>query len=134
MVCQQVASYLVSCPDYFSGKNSLVNCLFVPSAMFVALQSCCFMQMTSRTALEDGYVVEALCRRLRLVEPENDWRRNSRTSVNGRCVFPSLKTGSVKFLRLSNVDKIVLGLSEVDRGFMFCEASFLGFFFVLSFV
>ena len=46
--------------------------------------------------------------------------------MNGRCVFPSLKTGSVKFLRLSNVDKIVLGLSEVDRGFMFCESSFLG--------
>ena len=28
-----------------------------------------------------------------------------------------------KFLRLSNIDKIV---SEVDRGFMFCESSFLG--------
>ena len=48
-----------------------------------------------------------------------------RTSVNRRHVFLSLKTGSVKFLRLSNVDKIVSGLSEVDRGFMFCE-SFLG--------
>ena len=30
--------------------------------------------------------------------------------MNGRCVFPNLKTGSAKFLRLSNVDKIVLGL------------------------
>ena len=60
------------------------------------------------------------------MEPENDRRRNARTSVNGRCVFLSLKTGSVKFLRLSNVDKIVSGLSEVDRGFMFCESSFLG--------
>ena len=65
--------------------------------------------------------VEALCRRLSLVEPENDRRRNPRTSVNGRCVFLSLK-----FLRLSNVDKIVSGLSEVDRSFMFCESSFLG--------
>ena len=27
---------------------------------------------------------------------------------------------------LSNVDKIVSGLSEVGRGFMFCESSFLG--------
>ena len=27
---------------------------------------------------------------------------------------------------LSNVDKIVSGLSEVDRGLMFCESSFLG--------
>ena len=63
------------------------------------------------------------CRRLSLVEPENDWRRNARTSVNGQCVFLSLKTGSGKFLRLSNVDKII---SEVDRGFMFCESSFLG--------
>ena len=43
-------------------------------------------------------------------------------------VFLSLKTGSVKFLRLSNVDKIVSGLSDVNRGlkFMFCEFSFLG--------
>ena len=46
--------------------------------------------------------------------------------MNRRCVFLSLKTGSVKFLRLSNVDKIVSGLSEIDRGFMFCESSFLG--------
>ena len=46
--------------------------------------------------------------------------------MNGRCVFLSLKTGSVKFLRFSNVDKIVSGLSEVDGGFMFCESSFLG--------
>ena len=64
--------------------------------------------------------------RLSLVEPENDRRRNARTSVNGRCVFLSLKTGSVKFLRLSNVDKILSGLSEVDRGFKFCESLFLG--------
>ena len=49
--------------------------------------------------------------------------RNARTFVNGRSVFLSLKTGSVKFLRLSNVDKVI---SEVDRGFMFCESSFLG--------
>ena len=56
--------------------------------------------------------VEALCKRLSLVEPENDRRRNARTSVNRRCVFQSLKTGSVKFLRLSNVDKTVSGLSE----------------------
>ena len=27
---------------------------------------------------------------------------------------------------LSNVDRIVSGLSEVDRGFRFCESSFLG--------
>ena len=27
---------------------------------------------------------------------------------------------------LLNVDKIVSGLSEVDRGFMFCESLFLG--------
>ena len=27
---------------------------------------------------------------------------------------------------LSNVDKIVSGLSEVDRDFMLCESSFLG--------
>ena len=46
--------------------------------------------------------------------------------MNGQCVFLSLKTGSVKFLRLSNVDKIVSGLSEVDGGFMFYESSFLG--------
>ena len=46
--------------------------------------------------------------------------------MNGQCVFLNLKTGSVKFLRLSNVDKIDSGLSEVDRGLMFCESSFLG--------
>ena len=33
-------------------------------------------------------------------------------------MFLSLKTGGVKFLRLSNVDKIVSGISEADRGFM----------------
>ena len=70
--------------------------------------------------------VEALCRRLSLVEQENNWRRNARTFVNRWCVFLSLKTGYVKFLRLSNVDKIVSGLFEVDRGIMFCESSFLG--------
>ena len=46
--------------------------------------------------------------------------------MNGRCVFLSLKTGSVKSLGLSNVDKIVSGLSVVDRGFMFRESLFLG--------
>ena len=34
--------------------------------------------------------------------------------MNGRCVFLCLKTGSVKFLRLSNVDKIVSSLAEPD--------------------
>ena len=77
-------------------------------------------------AIKDGLAVEALCRRPSLVEPENDRRMNARTSVNGRCMFLSFKTGSVKYLRLSNADKIVSGLSEVDRGFMFCESSFLG--------
>ena len=47
------------------------------------------------------------------VEPEHDKRQNIRTFVNGWCVFLNLKTGSVKFQRLSNVDKIVSGLSEV---------------------
>ena len=64
--------------------------------------------------------------RLSRVEPENDRQMDVRTSVNGRCVSLSLKTGSVKFLRLSNVDKILSGLSEVDRGFKFCEYLFLG--------
>ena len=51
--------------------------------------------------------------------------KEASTSVNGRCMFLSLKTGSVKFLRLSNIDKIVLGLSEVERGFM--NLGFLAF-------
>ena len=68
-----------------------------------------------------------LSRRLSQVEPENDRQRNARTSVNGRCVFLSLKTSSVKFLRLSNVDKIVSGLSEVDRGFTFVNLRFMAF-------
>ena len=72
-------------------------------------------------------MVEALCRRLSQVEPENDQRRNARTSVNRWYVFLSLKTSSVKFLRLSNVDMIVSGLSEVDRGLMFCDLRFLAF-------
>ena len=53
------------------------------------------------------------------VEPEHDKRQNIRTFVNGWYVFLNLKTGSVKFQRLSNADKIVSGLSEVARGFMF---------------
>ena len=70
--------------------------------------------------------VNLTSRSLSLVEPEKDRRRNPRNSVKGRCVFLSMKTGSVKFLRLSSVHKIVSGLSEVDRGFMFCEPLFLG--------
>ena len=70
--------------------------------------------------------VNLTSRSLSLVEPEKDRQRNPRTSVNGRCVFLSLKTGSVKFLRLSSVRKIVSGLSEVDRGFMFCEPLYFG--------
>ena len=46
--------------------------------------------------------------------------------MNGQCAFLSLKTGSVKFLRLLNVNKIVSGLSEADGDFMFCESLFLG--------
>ena len=48
--------------------------------------------------------------------------------MNEWCVFLSLETGSVKFpssqmsIRLSQH----AGLSEIDRGFMFFESSFLG--------
>ena len=47
--------------------------------------------------------------------------------MNGRCVFLSLKTSRVKFPRLSNVDKIVSGLSEVDEASCFVNLRFLVF-------
>ena len=45
----------VSYPDYFSARGgnkvwSMAYSIFDPSAMMVALQSHCFMRMTSRTA------------------------------------------------------------------------------------
>ena len=48
-------------------------------------------------------------------------QRNARTFVNGRCVFLSLPTGSVKLLSFK-----CQGLSEVDRGFKLRGSSFLG--------
>ena len=66
-----------------------------------------------------------LCRRLSQVEPENEPAKNPSTSMNARCVFLSLPT-AVWSSWASDVDKTVLGLSEVDRGFKFCKSSFLG--------
>ena len=45
--------------------------------------------------------------------------------MGGVCVS-ELENWQCEVLRLLNVDKIVPGLSEVGRGFMFCESSFLG--------
>ena len=46
--------------------------------------------------------------------------------MNERCVFLSLPTGSVKFLSFKCQVRLSSSLSEVDRGFKFCESSFLG--------
>ena len=45
--------------------------------------------------------------------------------VKGRCVS-ELEKWQCEVSGLSNVNKIVSGLSGVDRGFMFCESLFLG--------
>ena len=59
------------------------------------------------------------------IEPENDQQRNSRTSVNGRCVFLSVKTGSVKFLSLSiRLSRSFLRLTETS---CFVNLRFLAF-------
>ena len=65
--------------------------------------------------IKDGLAVEVLGRRLSLVEPENDRQRKARNSVNGQCVFLSLKTGTVKFLRLSNVDLCFLAFRSSKK-------------------
>ena len=56
IIMEKVPINSISCPDYLSergGKKSLVNGLFRfdSSATMVALQSHCFMRMTSRTAI-----------------------------------------------------------------------------------
>ena len=75
-----------------------------------------------------------LCRRLSLVEPENDWRRKARTSVNGWSVFLSLKTGSVKFLRLSNVDLRFLAFRSSEKDDPCNKPSLYSYFVASSFV
>ena len=73
-----------------------------------------------------------LCRRLSLVEPENDWLRKARTSVNGRCMFLSLKTGSVKFLRLSNVDLRFLAFRSPEKDDPCNKSSLYSYFIAYS--
>ena len=45
--------------------------------------------------------------------------------MKGRCIS-ELEKWQCEVPGLLNVNKIVSGLSVVDRGFMFCESSFLG--------
>ena len=45
--------------------------------------------------------------------------------MNGWCVS-EFENWQCEVPELSNVDKIVSGLSEVDQGFMLCESPFLG--------
>ena len=131
MICY---THLVLCPAYFShaqGKIvwSMAYSVFIPSAMLVTLQSDCFMIMTSRTAINGNQ--RSLGSWSTTQETKSD-RTRERTSKRmpglpwlrsmyfWACQLPVWSSWA------SDVDKIILGLSEVNRGFRFCKSSFLG--------
>ena len=126
MIPLSVASFLlVSCPAYFShteGKNSLANGLFCffPSATLVTLQSDCSMKMMSRLqwmATIEGLAVKALYKRLSQAEAENREEMPGLLWMHGMCFWAcQLAVWSPWAL---DDNKIILGLSEVDRGFKF---------------
>ena len=108
---------VVSCPDYFShaeGKNSLANGLFNFCSKChnggapIRLHQLKRYQETKpgRTREQPAKECQDFCELAVCVSELDNWQ----------CDVPVL----------SNVDKIVSRLSEVDRGFMFCESSFLG--------
>ena len=106
--------------------------IFVPCATMVALQSDCFMRMTSHTAIDgdqtkEGQAVEALHRRLSQIEPENDRRRNASISVNGWYVFLSLKTGSIKFLSFQMPIRLSQGFLSLTEASCFVNLCFVAF-------
>ena len=122
---------LVSCPGYFSqtgGKNSLVNSLF----------RFCSKRHVSGTPIRLLHENDiTYCNKWR---PKTAWRLKrytrdrirERTSegIPGLPWMCSMCFWACKLAewssQASDVDKIVLGLSEVERGFKFCESSFLG--------
>ena len=69
--------WVVSCTDYFSHKISLVYFVFVPSARLIigGAPTRLLHAKTSRTAPNEGQVVDALCRS---AKPENGPAKKSR--------------------------------------------------------
>ena len=98
--------------------------IYIPSATKVAFQSNCFMAswMISCTAILKklgGWsdMQESKAGRTR------EWTSEG---MPGLCKQALCFLAWQLALSASHVDKIVLGLSEVDRDFKFCESSFLG--------
>ena len=126
----QTGPTLVSCPDCFhmrTGKRVLSTAysIFLPSATMVALQSDCFMWMTSRTAINGDQWTLGTWSTTQETKPGRTRERPVKHDFyewvvcvaeldNWRCEVPS------------SVYKIVSQISEVDRDFMLCQSWFLG--------
>ena len=95
----------------------------------VALQSDCFMQTTSRTAMDEDQRRLSSWSTMQATKPcrttEQPAKEFQDFCEQTACIS-ELENWQCEVPGLSNVDKIVSGLSEVDRGFMLCESSFLG--------
>ena len=102
--------------------------IFVLSATMVALQSDCFMRMTSRTAIDGDQRWLSSWSAMQETKPSRTRERPAKECQDfcEQAVYVSeLENWQCEVPGLSNVDKIVSGLSEVDRCFMFCESLFL---------
>ena len=94
----------VSCPDYFwhAQRNkvwSMAYSVFDPSATMVALQSHCFMQITSRTAITNFKKARRF-KRYQETKPgrtKKPLAKECQDFCERQCAFLSLTTGIVKF-------------------------------------
>ena len=109
------------------GENTLVNCLFnfcsvcqgVHSNQILSCKWCHLLWPKKARRLK-RYAGD-------LMEPKNEQRRNARTSVNGQCVFLSLKTGSVKFLSFQMSIRLSQGFLWLTEASCFVNLCILAF-------
>ena len=125
---------VVSCPAYFlqaEGKNSLVNCLF----RFCSKRHVGGAPIRLLHENDVTYCINCDQRRLggwSVIQETKPDRTRERTSegipglpwTHGMCFWACQLEGWSSWA--SDVDKIVLALSEVNRGFKFCRSSLLG--------
>jgi len=95
----------------------------------VVLQSDCFMKMMSRTAINGDQITPGSWSITQETKPDRTREQTSKgmpglSWTYGMCFWACQL--AVWSSWTSDLDKIVLGLSEVDTGFKFCESSFLG--------
>ena len=126
---------LVSCPVYFSHterKNSLVNGLFCFCSKRHAGGAPIRLLHENDVTYCKNSEATWLKRYTSIIQETKPDRTRERTSegmpelpwMHGMCFWACQLAGWSSWD--SDVNKIVLALSEVDRGFKFCESSFLG--------